>query len=77
MTGSFNLIYLGGRYNYENIDTDFFYVYKLLSPEGLLIIDFLFDPMIEELITSIEKKESYQLDIVEKNNLVAVYRKKH
>ena len=77
MFKTFDLIYLGGRYNYENIDTDFFYVYKLLSPEGLLIIDFLFDPMIEELITSIEKKESYQLDIVEKSNLIAVYRKIH
>ena len=77
MLKTFDLIYLGGRYNYENINTDFFYVYNLLSPEGFLIVDCLLNPMIEELIISIEKEESYQLDIVEKNNLVAVYRKKH
>ena len=64
-------------YNHENINTDFFYVYNLLSPEGFLIVDSLLNPIIEELIISIEKKENYQLDIVEKNNLVAVYRKKH
>ena len=77
MLKTFDLIYLGGRYNYENINTDFFYVYNLLSPEGFLIVDSLLNPIIEELIISIEKKENYQLDIVEKNNLVAVYRKKH
>ena len=77
MLKTFDLIYLGGRYNYENINTDFFYVYNLLSPEGFLIVDCLLNPIIEELIISIEKEESYQLDIVEKNNLVAVYRKKH
>ena len=64
-------------YNYENINTDFFYVYNLLSLEGPLIVDSLLNPIIEELIISIEKKENYQLDIVEKSNLVAVYRKKH
>lgn len=73
----FNLVYFGGRYNYENIESDFFNTYKLLSLDGLLIIDFLFEPSIANLIASIEKNERYQLDIVEKSNLIVVYRKKN
>ena len=73
----FDLTYFGGRYNYENIESDFFNTYKLLSLDGLLIIDFLFEPSIANLIASIEKNESYQLDIVKKSNLIVVYRKKN